>query len=535
MDAAAPAEPLRLAIAAVLCAMSAGAWAQATADMAGVSNLLLVPRFTVTQTFTDNVFLSAGARQAEAITELSPGIRVSSRGGRVSGSLDYALNELLYANHSAGRTAQNALNAMATVEAIEGRAFVDVSAVVAQQAISAFGAPVVDAALLGANRTETALYRIAPSLRGRLGAETQYEARLGFGSSRSKSALVSDIETQEASARIGAVEGRLGAAWFLQASAQRADYRAGRTTLMQRADAQLGYPLGESVAAYVKAGFEKNDFGDANGQHEQFGALGATWAPSDEARLSVDTDASGRTGIVAAWSPSKRTNLSFTREHRLYGDSHTLALVYRSANTAWTFSDTRAALSTTGRSGFNDTASVYDLLLAQFSATESDPIKRERYAQFLLANGIRPSPSAVLGFQSAALALQRQQQLSFALLGVRSTLSVVATRSANSRLDSLSAATDDLSAGGSLRQDGLSLSFSQRLSVDSSFNAVVARQIASRSADGRKNASASFNATVTMQVRNDIAATLGARRVTTNGSASPFTESALFANLTLRF
>jgi hypothetical protein len=99
----------------------------------------ITPTLSVTETLTDNALLSSSDRRADLVSQVSPGIRMSSTGGRFRGFLDYSLTGIVYANNSHGNDLQNALNGAFNVEAIEKWAFVDVSANISQQLISAYG------------------------------------------------------------------------------------------------------------------------------------------------------------------------------------------------------------------------------------------------------------------------------------------------------------------------------------------------------------------------------------------------------------
>src|SRR5688500_4678120 len=61
------------------------------------SGTTVVPTLSVSQTFTDNRRLSATDPQADSITQISPGVVISSRTGRLQGSLSYAANAVIYA------------------------------------------------------------------------------------------------------------------------------------------------------------------------------------------------------------------------------------------------------------------------------------------------------------------------------------------------------------------------------------------------------------------------------------------------------
>jgi hypothetical protein len=71
-------------VAASLVMASAGAYAQESGSDSGLRRAVsIVPRVSVTETLTDNVRLSSVDKQADLITEISPGIRISSEGRRL--------------------------------------------------------------------------------------------------------------------------------------------------------------------------------------------------------------------------------------------------------------------------------------------------------------------------------------------------------------------------------------------------------------------------------------------------------------------
>ena len=509
----------------------------AQSDQSGpiASDFRIVPRITVAETLTNNVFLSSGGKKSELITQVSPAISISRTGGRIKGSLDYALTEQIYANNSSRRRSLNTLNASGTLEAIDNWMFVDFGGTIGQQSISAFGAPTVDASLLNGNSTETAVYRLSPYVRGRLGSQTEYEARYSLSSSRSDASTVADVNSRDLSVRLNGSAARRGVGWDLFANHQTIDYSAGRSASSQRINGQLSYPLSTQWGTYVKFGRESSNFASANTQSLNFTALGVSFTPNDEAQFNVDVDNNGKTGLTVRWAPSKRTSVSVVKERRLFGDSQTIALAYRTTNTAWTYSDTRSALTSTGLSTASTPDSLYDLLLAQFSASEPDPIRREQFGAYLQANGIRPAATAIGGFLTSALSLQNQRQLGVALFGARNTLSITATRGSNTRLDTTSAAVDDLSSSSVVRQGGLVVNLSHRFTPASTLNVVAARQTASGAVGQPGTSTKTVNVNLSTRLTKDATASIGARRVVFDSVTAPFSETAVLGNVSVQF
>ena len=519
----------------VLALCSAAALAQEQAAPGIASKISIVPRVSVSETFTNNAFLNDANKRSELITQLMPGIRISSTGGRIKGSLDYSLTELLYANNTSGRRSQNSLNAAGNLEAVDNWAFVDFSGNIGQQSISAFGAPSSGGVLSGGNSTESSVFRLSPYLRGRLAGLGDYEARYSLTTSRSASAAVSGSDQQELSLKLNGGQSRYGLSWGFDARNQSVDYSIGRSTRSSVLNARLQYALNEQWAGYARIGHESNDFAVATSQQADFTAVGASWSPNPDLKVSVDRDTRGFTGLGVNWAPSKRASVSFTREGRLYGATHRLALAYRTPSTAWTFSDSRAVTSNPAQGAATPSVSLYDLLSGQFAAGESDQIKRAQYDDFLLANGIKPGLTAVGGFLSSSVSLQRSQQLSFALFGARSTLSAVATRSQNSRLDTLSTAIDDFVTSNVVQQNGLSFNYAYRLTAKSVLSLAAARQVSSGAAGVAGTSLRSYNLNLSTQLTRDTSASVGARRVSFDSATTPYTETAVTGNVSVQF
>lgn len=499
------------------------------------SRITIVPRVSVTETVTDNVRLTNTNKQSEFITQVSPGISIRSTGGRIRGSLDYSLTEVLYAKGTGGRQSINNLTANGTVEAVDNWAFIDISGNVGRQAISAFGVPAGNGELAGGNSAETSVFRLSPYLKGRIGEFVEYDARYTLVSSSSNGATSSDTDQRALSLSLTGGRGGRGITWSADLRRQSTDFDAGRSTTSSVANLRLQYALNSTWGTYLRLGHESNDFSVAGGQSSDSMALGASWTPNPELTVNLDRDNRGFTGVGINWAPSRRTSISVTREGRIYGATHSIALAYRTPLTAWTFSDTRSTTSSpTSGPGFQ-TVSLYDLLTSQFASAESDPVKREQYDAFLLANGIKPGLTAVSGFLSSTLALQRSQQASFALFGARSTLTMVLSRTSNTKLDTLSTAVDDFLTSSVVVQNGFNVNYAYRLTARSSLTMAATRQASSGNNGVAGTSSKSFKVNLSTQLTRETSATLGARRVIFDSVTTPYTETAVTGTVQVQF
>ena len=501
-------------VAGILVMASASVFGQSALDTGPGRAVSIVPRVTVSETLTDNVLLTSAGQQSEQITEISPGIRISSDVGRLKGYFDYSLSEIAYAQNSSSNQSQNALTTFGTLEAIDDWGFVDFSGSISQQSISAFGTQSSDNTSINANRTEVSSYRISPYVRGRLGGDlANYEARYSRAITSGEARAGSGVTTVDGTARISGGSAFKNVGWSVDASQQSIDYSAGRPTEADRVTVGLSYLITPQVSVSANVGREANNY------------------------TSFDKQRYGTSGVGVSWSPSETTKLSASRAQRSFGDAHSVSFEHRSARTAWKFTDTKDVSATPNQTGFASLGSIYDILFSQFASIEPNPVSRAQLVNaFLQANGVSPGAIVVTRFLTSAVSLQRRQDLSFALLGVRDTVTFIATRSESNRLDALSTGVDDFSSSSVVRQRGFSVNYSHRLTPDYSLGALVSQQTISGELSLQDTTLRSFNVNVTGKVGRRATASVGLRHVIFigNGSAS-YTENAVVGNLTVQF
>ena len=154
---------------------------------------------------------------------------------------------------------------------------------------------------------------------------------------------------------------------------------------------------------------------------------------------------------------------------------------------------------------------------------------------FLQANAINPNISVVSGFLTSAASLQRRQDISFALLGLRDTVTFIANRSQGSRLDTIAVANDDLANSGAVRQNGVSVSYAHRLTPDASLNVLASVQKATDGLGLQSTSTKSVNLSLSTRLTRRSTAVLSARRVVFESNTSPYTESAIIGALNVQF
>lgn len=467
-----------VALIEVLAMLSSGVYAQEEASEELRQGISIVPRLTIAETFTDNVALVNSGKQAEQITEISPGIRITSDGRRVKAYLDYALTGVVYAQNSSLRRSQNALNMFGSLEALDKWMYLDFSGTIAQQSISALGTQSSANTLINPNKTEVSSYRLSPYFRGRLGAFVNYEARYSRTVTHSASALASGVTTSDGVVNLSGDTAFKNLLWSADVHRQSMAYSAGRSTEADSIDVGLSYSVTPQFIVFANAGRESSNYTSVDKQMYETNSLGATWSPTDRSRFSV------------------------SRARRSFGEAHSLVLEHRTALTVWKFTDTR------------------DIFAAPSQTN-------------LVVNNANPSVPVISSFLSSAVSQQHRQDLSLTLQGVRDTVTFIATGSENRRLDTVSAGVDDLSTS-LVRQVGFSVDYLHRLTPDFSLE-ILGSQQRTWHTQGLQDATLHLlNINLTGKVGRSTTASVGARRAVF-GSVASYDESALSFNLTMQF
>ena len=485
--------------------------AQSGGDSAPKPTVSIVPRVFVTETYTDNSLLSTTGKRSELITQVSPGIRIISQGGRVRGSLDYSLSEFLYANNTRGRQSQNALNTLGSIEVYDKTAYVDFSGLISQQSVSAFATQSNSPGASNANSTETATYRLSPFVRGVFAGSVDYEARYSWTSTHSDAASASDVRT--ADMRLKLSGGGAGAlSWAVDSSSTDNRYSLGRALSEDRIQGSLIYAFNPQLNLSLLAGRESNNYTTLAKEGHTSAGLGLNWALSSSTKLAAQL------------------------ERRAFGQSHSLTFEHRTPRTAWRFSDSRDVSAAPAQSGTTVAGSLGDLLFGQFASVEPDPLKRAQLVdQFLQTYGLRSDAKVISNFLASSATLQRRQEASFVLLGVRDTVSFVLSRANNSKVDAFATAFDDFTANTSVQQTGFTILYAHRVTQDMALSLAASRQTTTGSTALLSSSLRSIDLSLSGRLGRQVNGSIGARRVFFDNATTPYSETAVTGNLSVQF
>jgi uncharacterized protein (PEP-CTERM system associated) len=493
--------------------LMAALWSPAShAQDAANRGVRIVPSLSLEETVTDNRDLKAANPQADSITRVSPGIRIDSPTGRVRGSLAYVLNSLVYARDSKRNSQQNDLQANLSAEAIENRAFLDASATISQQTISAFGTQSSGTDLVNDNRTETSTLTLSPRLQGRLGDVAELTASLDWSRTHSDSTGLGDSLGRAANLALQGRRGFFG--WRLSASRQVNSYKLGRTTTADQGVGTLSYYPDPELQLSINVGREAQDI------------------------LSGVREWSGTSGWGANWRPTDRTQIAWQQDRTFYGHSHTISFSHRMARSVWNYSDTRAVSGGVGVGAKSQLVplTLYDLFYNICLQSGGDPITCDQTVRAALAQqGLNPNANSGFGFLASGLTQQRSQNLSLAVSGLRTTITAAAFRTSTSPLDAGSATGGDLASVSLVQQQGYSLTVSQKLTPTSSLNASATTYKTLGTGAEAGNNQRLYSLTWIGNLGPHTNVSLGARHTVAESATNPYHESAIIGSLSLRY
>lgn len=470
------------------------------------------PRVSLTETLTDNVAInrSQGNKEGDLITQLSPGIRIEGKSARLKAYMDYALNAQFYAKSDTSRT-QNSLNGFGTLEAVDNWLFLDANARIAQQAISAFGAQSPSSTSINANSTETSTVGFSPYIRGQIGGMVNYGLRYNRSTTRTSASTVSNIDLAEWSGQLKGSTPFRNLQWSLDASNQTVDYSSGRETEASRMTGRLTYALTPQFRIIGSGGWEENNY------------------------ASIDQQGRTTHGYGLDWNPTERTQFSAFKERRFFGDGHNISFSHRFPRSSIRFTDSRDVSVLPNQFANQGYGSLYDVIAAQFAGLP-EPDRTTAIQNFFIANPtLNPNAQVTSSFLTSRATIQRRQQLSIVLLGVRNSITFLANRNISQSTLASNAVADDFSRASEIRQQGFSINYSHQLSQLTSLNALLSRQESTGTGTNTlKTTTNLYQVNVATKLGAKTSGSVSVRHTESDGTTS-FKENAIIGTVTYTY
>ena len=404
------------------------------------------------------------------------------------------------------------MNGFGSLDAVENFLVIDFNGTISQQLISALGPQSAVESSINDNQTEVSNFRISPNIKGQLLGGTNYEARLSRSIISSDSSLRSGVGQTDWLIRLSGDTPIKGLAWSADTSRQMVGFSQGRPTQADSYSVGIGYALTPQLSINARSGVDANNYS------------------------SMERESSTSSGLGINWRLSERSNLTGSFDERSFGRSHSLNLEHRTGRTAWKFTDSKSATTTPALENIGSIGSIYDLLFNQFSTLEPNETARSQLVNaYLQINNLNPNTRVLTPFLTSVQTLTRKQELLFALLGLRSTVTFIASQSRSQRLDTLSVAIDDYSTETSIKQQGLSINVSHRLAPDMSLSALASWQKIGSINSNTGDSTSLFSVNLTKRIEKKSTVSTSYRRVANSGVSQFAHESALSINLNLLF
>lgn len=472
------------------------------------------PTIAINETLTNNVFLTSTNPTGDLVSSITPGISIDGKGARASLRLNYSITENLYARESASNNHQNALTAIGTLQAIEDWLFIDATGTISQQYLSPFGKVSPSSASVNNNQTETSNYSISPYVKGRFLSSTEYLLRYKVATTSSQSDLASDLTTSQWIGRVNGLTRLSALTWSLDASNVSSDYQLGRDTEDTRYGASLSYRFNPEIQVTLIAGQESNNY------------------------VSLQQETHSDSGFGVLWTPGPRTKFEATATRRFFGNGYQVGFSHRMPLSLLTYTASRnvtfqpSGVSNTGQGSNYD--AYYAIIAANNPGLPPDAISAQ-VNQVLQSRGVPANGAALSDYLSNRPNLQSLQNLSFALLGARNTVTLTATENEQQPLTVASGVTNDFSTSVRTLQRGVALVWGHQLTGFSSLSLSINQQrtigFTPNSPDTKtEGAYLLFTSRLTPNTN----ANMTARRVIASG-VTGYTESALTGGLSYRF
>jgi uncharacterized protein (PEP-CTERM system associated) len=478
-----------------------------SAAMVGAASAQVIrvtPTFSVSEVLTDNRDLTQNGREADLITQISPGVTISSRSGALQGNLAYSLNGLVYARESSLNSVYHSLSSSGKYSILDGRAGLDATASAGRQSVSPFATQTNAQSLNSSNQAQVVSYSLSPYLSGQLLGDTAYQLRLSYTQSSSDATGAGNAGDTKSLTGTAGLNGRLGRiGWGLNVSRLATESAANDRTFNSRATGSLSFSPNYDWNVSLRAGSESDSIRTGSSQRT------TTW------------------GAGASWTPTPRTSVRIDMDRRFFGRSYTVSASHRMARTVWTFTDSRS-LETSGSAGVSSLTNYafYSQLFASITdAAVRDAVVRD----FLASRNLDPNGrEATAGFLTSGPTVQRSQNVSMAYQGLRATLTVSVFQT---RSDSAS----QLSSGSTVQQRGFSASLSHRLTSAASVVVTASLQQTPSAGAQTGNDLKSIVATWSSKLGPHSNVSLGLRHTQADSDTNPYQESAIIGSIRMEF
>ncbi len=441
------------AVAVVVLSLPRGAQAQAQA--AGNGGAARDPwRFAssigIDETYSDNINLSpAGLQRSDLVTSISPFLSLTRYGPRLTTSVTYAPQLLMYANGTNGTQFRNSLNALGNATLIDNFLFFNAAANISQQNISPFGTQAANSVNGSTNRAETRNYSFGPTLQSHYDRDLQYSAGYQYAQSSSDS---SAYATSHTSVLFGQFQSSTSFRDVgFGASFNRSDQQYGglNEIIVESVNGNLTYVLQPTFHLQGNIGYDRDRYPTTGQPNFQ----GVSYSGGFN------------------WQPSHHTSVNAQVGHRYFGPTANISIQETTARFVVSAIYTRDQTTSNG-TGITQVLDPNYALIDQFyRATITDPVLRQQAVIAALQQaGLSTSQFGTSGFISNQLFVQKRADISVGLLGLHNTVTFDASRTESQSLSAITEGFDIFNQASRFQTTAFSANLSHRLGPRMSLN-----------------------------------------------------------------
>jgi len=414
-----------------------------------------VPSIGLDGTFTSNANYDRvrNEKQADFVTQMTPGFRIAEYGAHTSLTGSAYLPILVYARTGGdnNRVIPD-VSLTGTAETLDKHLMLEGGIEAHRQFVTPLGARPTSLATNTLNEYSTTTYRVTPSFQGALGSQWRYDVRdaNAWTNLQGEPTALNNSYDNEASASLTRDPTPLGGS--LQYYHSRVQFKdsASPPLTTEIARASLDWAPDPQLRLSASGGYENNSYSFATYSDAIYG-VGVRWHPSD------------RTAADVAW------------EHRFFGSSWHIALDHRTPLTVWSFRSSRDVstypqqVATLASGG-----DVTSLLNSLFAARIPDPVARQQAIDNLIRQyGLPGNLSVPVQLYTEQARLVTDSRFVAGFLGARNNVYVTIYRDRNQQVVQTTEAAGLLLPFNDVLQNGANVVWSSRLSPIMTLTGIV--------------------------------------------------------------
>ncbi len=289
----------------------------------------LTPGLLLQESYNDNLTLvDEGERVSDFITELTPTIGIVRRGRKLDMTLNYRMQNMVYAKESQHNRTYSQFRGNATANVVQDLFFIDAAASYGQQNISNAGTITLDNASINRNRTNSTVATVRPYIDYRLGRTAELYLSAERGSVRYSAPELQGSDRNSYEARLSSGTAFRRMLWRLSYLKQDISAANQTNTTLQEYNAGLEYRLTPRLALLATSGYDSNEY---------------------ERPGSVTNPRGSKWSAGFNWVATRRTSVEATVGKRYFGDTRSLTLSHRArrAEFSLTYDESVTVLATT--------------------------------------------------------------------------------------------------------------------------------------------------------------------------------------------